>query len=60
MKTIEFEGKTLIVNPGCDCEGCYFDEYGIECPVLKSKGAIYELCMISDCNFTLQTYEDQI
>jgi hypothetical protein len=57
METIEFEGKTLLINPGGDCPGCYFQSYHCAQQYPKLGGKYEEWYCITDkhdCNFILK------
>jgi hypothetical protein len=51
METIEFEGKTLLINPGGDCPGCELRE---RCYSDSSDIEISVNCAVENCNFILK------
>jgi hypothetical protein len=55
METIEFEGKTLLINPGGDCPGCHFEKSPI-CDIKSDihKGVLNWYCIKHKCNFKLK------
>jgi hypothetical protein len=52
METIEFEGKTLLINPGGDCLGCYFEKENHK--FCSSFTFTKYDCIAGNCNFILK------
>jgi hypothetical protein len=52
METIEFEGKTLLINPGGQCPECEFRE---RCYSDEENSPNLQLnCAVENCNFILK------